>query len=208
MPSESPVRRTGLDLDTIVLFVSNPAASRAFYEHTLGLRTLAADSQAALYSAGHVRLCLLSAAEHGVVLANGLDRSVDITFAVDDFARCHDALEARGLRFSRTLEYSIGITADFFDPDGHWFSLYQPSAGAMRRESGALLRTLTARLPTRHHREVRSVDGAGDDLADAFIAYLFLFFGDPEAAADFYGGSLGLHVVEGGACRRVPARRC
>jgi catechol 2,3-dioxygenase-like lactoylglutathione lyase family enzyme len=199
MPFESPVTETGLNLDTIVLWVSDLVASRSFYEHTLGLRVLAVNSHTALYSAGHVQLCLLPAAEHGVVLADGLDRSADITFMVDDFDRCHDALEARGLRFSRTLEYSIGITADFFDPDGHWFSLYQPSEGAMRRPSGDTLRALTADLPTRPR-----VEAAGDDLADAFIAYLFLFFTDPEAAADFYGGNLGLDVVEGGACRRVP----
>jgi catechol 2,3-dioxygenase-like lactoylglutathione lyase family enzyme len=191
MPLEPRVTQTGLNLDTIVLFVSDMVASRSFYEHTLGLRVLAVDSNAAVYSAGHVQLCLLPAAEHGVVLADGLDRSVDITFMVDDFARCHDELEARGLRFSRTLDYSIGITADFFDPDGHWFSLYQPSEGAMRRPSGDVLRALTAAA-------------RGHDLADAIIAYLFLFFSDPEAAADFYGGSLGLDVVEGGPCRRVP----
>jgi catechol 2,3-dioxygenase-like lactoylglutathione lyase family enzyme len=206
MPFESPVTQTGLNLDTIVLLVSDLVASRSFYEHTLGLRVLAVNSHAALYSAGHVQLCLLPAAEHGVVLADGLDRSADITFMVDDFDRCHDALEARGLRFSRTLEYSIGFTADFFDPDGHWFSLYQPSEGALRRPSGDMLGALTADLPTRHFTQVPRVDAgaAGDGLADAFIAYLFLFFSDPEAAADFYGGSLGLDVVEGGPCRRVP----
>jgi catechol 2,3-dioxygenase-like lactoylglutathione lyase family enzyme len=198
---EAPVRPTGLGLDTIVLFVSDAAASRSFYEHTLGLRALAVDSRAALYSAGHVRLCLLPAAEHGVVLANGVDRSVDITFAVDDFARCHDSLEARGLRFSRTLEYSIGTTADFFDPDGHWFSLYQPSEQAMRRPSGHTLRALTVNLSRGH---VPRAAGAGDDLGDALIAYLFLFVSDPEAAADFYGAKLGFDVVEGGRCRRVP----
>jgi catechol 2,3-dioxygenase-like lactoylglutathione lyase family enzyme len=189
--SPVPVAQPGLSLDTIVLFVSDLAASRPFYEHTLGLRVRTADSHAALYSAGHVQLCLLPAAEHGVVLEDGLDRSADITFMVDDFARCHDALETRGLRFSRTLEYSIGITADFFDPDGHWFSLYQSSEDAMRRPSGDVLRAL-------------ETGATGDDLADAFIAYVFLFFSDPEAAEHFYGTSLGLDVVEGGACRRVP----
>ena len=206
MPFESPVTQTGLNLDTIVLFVSDMVASRSFYEHTSGLRVLAVDSHAALYSAGHVQLCLLPAAEHGAVLTDGADRSADSTFMVEDFPRCHDALEARGLRFSRTLEYSIGTTADFFDPDGHWFSLYGPSEGAMRRPSGDMLRALMADLPMRPCTQVPRVDGAaaGDDLADAFIAYLFLFFSDPEAAAEFYGGSLGLEVIEGGPCRRVP----
>lgn len=195
MPSESPATRTDFNLDAIVLFVSDLVASRSFYEHTLGLRLRVANSHVAWYLAGHVQLCLLPASEYGVVLADGLDRSADITFMVGDFARCHDALAGRGLRFSRTLEYSIGTTADFFDPDGHWFSLYQPSEGAMQRASGGRLKKLSADLPA---------EAGGDDLADAFIAYLFLFFSDPEAAAHFYGDSLGLDVIEGGACRRVP----
>jgi len=190
MAVESPVTPNGLDLDTIVLFVSDMVASRSFYERTLGLTPLAAGPAAAVYPAGRLRLGLLPAREHGVVLEDGLDRSADITFMVDDFARVHDVLEQRGLRFSRTLEYSIGITADFFDPDGHWFSLYQPSEEALRRPSGDVLRRLAS--------------PSGDDLAGAPIPYVFLFFGDPEAAADFYGLTLALDVVEGGACRRVP----
>lgn len=194
MPLESRVTQTDLNLDTIVLFVSDLAASRSFYEDALGLRGLAVNPHVAVYSAGHVQLCLLPAAEHGVTLGEGLDRSVDITFMVDDFPRCREALEARGVRFSRTLEYSIGMTADFYDPDGHWFSLYQPSEAAMGWASGATLKALASGLPI----------AAGDDLADAFIAYLFLFFSDPEAAGAFYADSLGLDLIEGGPCRRVP----
>ncbi|HEU0300129.1 MAG TPA: VOC family protein [Longimicrobium sp.] len=196
--------RTDLGLETIVLFVSDLAASRAFYGHALGLRPLAAGPHAATYSAGHVQLCLLPAAEHGVALQEGLDRSADITFMVGDFPRCRDALAARGVRFSRTLEYSIGMTADFFDPDGHWFSLYQPSEAALGWPSGPKLQALASGLPTRDPGGVPRAGAAGDDLADAFIAYVFLFFSDPEAPASFYGDVLGFDVVEGGPCRRVP----
>jgi catechol 2,3-dioxygenase-like lactoylglutathione lyase family enzyme len=171
--------------------VSDMEASRAFYEHALGLRVLGAGPHVVTYSASQVQLSLLPAAEHGVTLEEGRDRSADITFMVDDFSRCRDALEARGVRFSRTLEYSIGKTADFYDPDGHWFSLYQPSEAAMGWPSGPKLKALAS-------------GQAGGDFADACIVYVFLFFDDPDTAEDFYNDSLGLDAVEGGPCRRVP----
>jgi catechol 2,3-dioxygenase-like lactoylglutathione lyase family enzyme len=206
MPLESRVTQTDLSLETIVLFVSDMEASRSFYEHTLGLRALAVNPHAAMYSAGHVQLCLLPAAEHGVALQEGRDRSADITFMTDNFPRCHDVLAARGVQFSRTLEYAIGVTADFYDPDGHWFSLYQPSEAALQWPSGPKLQALASGLPLRQFSRVPPEDAAGprDDLADGFIAYVFLFFNDPEVAASFYGGALGLDVLEGGPCRRIP----
>ena len=211
MSLESRVTQMDLSLDTIVLFVSDMAASRLFYEHALGLRALAphaANPHVAMYSAGHVQLCLLPAAEHGITLQHGLDRSADITFMVDNFPRCREVLAARGVRFSRTLEYSIGTTADFYDPDGHWFSLYQPSETAMGWPSGPKLQALASGLPMRHSGPFSPVDAASevDDLADAFIAYVFLFFSDPDVAERFYGGVLELDAIEGGPCRRIPTR--
>jgi catechol 2,3-dioxygenase-like lactoylglutathione lyase family enzyme len=160
-----------------------------------------------MYSAGHVQLCLLPAAEHGIALQDGPDRSADITFMVDNFARCREVLASRGVQFSRTLEYSIGTTADFYDPDGHWFSLYQPSETAMGWPSGPKLQELASGLPMRHFRPVSPVDAAAEvDLADAFIAYVFLFFSDPDVAERFYGGVLELEAIEGGPCRRISTR--
>src|SRR5947199_7653924 len=103
---------------------------------------------------------------------------------VDKFPRCRDVLAARGVQFSRTLEYIIGMTTDFYDPDGHWFSLYQPSEAALGWPSGPKLEALASGLPARHFRPVPPGDAAapGDDLADALIAYVFLFFSDPEVA--------------------------
>jgi catechol 2,3-dioxygenase-like lactoylglutathione lyase family enzyme len=200
--------QTDLNLEIIVLFVSDMVASRSFYEHTLGLRALAVNPHVAVYSAGHVQLCLLPAAEHGVALRDGPDRSADITFLVDDLPRCRDVLAARGVRFSRNIEYVVGRTADFYDPDGHWFSLYQPSEAAMQWPSARKLEALASSLPTRHFGRVPPVDAAApsDDLADAFIAYVFLVVSDPEVAAGFYGDVLGLDAIEGGPCRRVPTR--
>jgi catechol 2,3-dioxygenase-like lactoylglutathione lyase family enzyme len=187
--------QTDLRLDTIVLFVSDIVTSCFFYEHTLGLRPRAVSPRAALFSAGHIQLCLLPAAEHGVTLQPGLDRSIDITFTIEDFQRCRDVLAARGLRFSRTLEYAVGKTADFYDPDGHWFSLYQPSEASFGWPSGPKLTELAARP--------RVPDSEANDLADAFIAYVFLFFDNPDTPTKFYETTLGLEVLEGGPCRRV-----
>jgi catechol 2,3-dioxygenase-like lactoylglutathione lyase family enzyme len=189
------VKQTDLSLETIVLFVSDLAVSRSFYQHTLGLRPLAVRSDIATYSAGHVQLCLMPAAEHGVKLPDGRDRSADITFMVESFSRCHAALAARGVRFSRTREYSIGVTADFYDPDGYWYSLYQPSEDAKGWPSGPKLEALVSGL---------GANVPGDDLAHAFIAYVFLLITDPDVAADFYGNVLGLEAIEGGPCRRIP----
>ncbi len=198
MPLESGATQTDLSLETIVLFVSDMAVSRSFYEQSLGLRPLSVNPHAAIYSAGHVRLCLLPAAEHGVALQEGRDRSADITFMVENFHRCHEVLASRGVQFSRTLEYAIGVTADFYDPDGHWFSLYQPSDAALGWPSGPKLQTLASSLP------MRDAAAPGDDLADGFILYVFLFFNDAEVATSFYGGILGLEELEGGPCRRIP----
>jgi catechol 2,3-dioxygenase-like lactoylglutathione lyase family enzyme len=200
--------QTNLSLESIVLFVSDMEASRLFYEQTLGLRALAVNPHFARYAAGQVQLCLLPAAAHGVALRDGPDRSADITFLVDNLPCCRDALAARGVKFSRTLEYVIGMTTDFYDPDGHWFSLYPPSEAAMGWPSGQKLEALASGSPMRHLGRVPPGDSAvaRDDLADAILAYVFLFFNDPEVAADFYGGVLGLDAIEGGPCRRIPTR--
>lgn len=207
MPLDLRVSPTDLRLEMLVLFVSDMAASRSFYENSLGLRALAVTPHAAAYAAGHVQLCLLPAAEHGVTLRDGPDRSADITFMVDDFPRRHDALAARGVRFSRTLEYDIGVTADFYDPDGHWFSLYRPSEAAMGWPSGRKLEALASGLPRRFPGDfLKDAATPRHDLSDAVIAYVFLLFSDPDVAAGFYGGLLGLDAIEGGPCRRGPTR--
>jgi catechol 2,3-dioxygenase-like lactoylglutathione lyase family enzyme len=200
------VTQTELRLDSIVLFVSDMAASGSFYGQALGLRAVSIDPHVAIYSAGHVQLCLLPAAEHGVALQEGRDRSADITFMVDDFHRCREVLMSRGVQFSRTLEYSIGVTADFYDPDGHWFSLYQASDAARGWPSGPKLDALATSVPAPEGTAVSPLGTAapGSDLADAFIPYVFLFFSDPVVPAEFYGNVLGLEVIEGGPCRRVP----
>jgi len=176
-----------------MLFVNDLDASRDFYGRLLGLQVIHQDASSASFSAGPVAICLRLAANYGITLGGGRDRSVDITFLVDDLAKRRDELEARGLRFSRTLEYVIGSTVDFYDPDGRWFSLYQPSEAALGWPSGHVVRALRDTL--------RGTEGGG--LAGMGLIYLFLFVDDPDAAFEFYDGVLGLQAIEGGPCRRI-----
>ena len=180
MPSESGATQTDLSLETIVLFVSDMAVSRSFYEHSLGLRPLAVNPHTAMYSAGHVRLCLLPAAEHGVALQEGRDRSADITFMVENFRpllmRClrHEACSS-----PEPSSMLIGVTADFYDPDGHWFSLYQPSEAAMGWPSGPKLEALASSLPMRHFRGVPPETPQPQVMILLMVhPYVFLFFND------------------------------
>jgi hypothetical protein len=178
-------------------FVSDMVVFRSFYEHALALTALAP------HAANHVHI---PAAENGIALEDGPDTSANITtFMVNNFPRRQEVLPARGVQFARTLEYSIGTTADFYDPDGHWFSLYQSSEAAVGWPSRSKLQALASGLPMRHFTPVSPVDAAPevDDLADAFIAYVF---SDPDVAARFYSGLLEFDVIEGGPCRRISTR--
>jgi catechol 2,3-dioxygenase-like lactoylglutathione lyase family enzyme len=104
-------------------------------------------------------------------------------------------LEGRGVRMSRTLDYEVGRTADFYDPDGHWFSLYEPSAEALTWPSGEKIRALAGPR-----------NGNGALLDGHELVYLFVFVEDPDASLAFYNGVLGIEAIEGGPCRRGVTR--
>jgi catechol 2,3-dioxygenase-like lactoylglutathione lyase family enzyme len=180
----------------LILYVRDLAVSRRFYEGLLGFRVLEEDAESVRYSAGHLILCLQRAADHGITLREGQDRSIDITFLVSDFAGMRDALESRGVQFSPTLDYAVGKTVDFYDPDGHWFSLYEPSEAALGWPSGEKIRTLRS-LADANPAAV----GSGLDGHD--LVYLFLFVRDLDATQAFYHKTLGLEAIEGGPCKRV-----
>jgi catechol 2,3-dioxygenase-like lactoylglutathione lyase family enzyme len=195
----------------LVLYVRDIAVSRDFYEGVLGFRVLEEDEASVKYSAGHVVICLNRASDLGIQLPEGRDRSIDITFLVDDFHRMYAALQARGVRFSRTLEYIVGTTVDFYDPDGHWFSLYQPSETVMSWPSADKIRALRlaagsngAELnggPLPGNGTVSTTIDTGLDGHE--LVYLFLFVQDPDSTLKFYNDVLGLTAIEGGPCRRV-----
>jgi catechol 2,3-dioxygenase-like lactoylglutathione lyase family enzyme len=176
-----------MQLRHLILYVSDLAAARAFYEGAVGLGVLEEDETSVKYAAGQVTVCLERAADAGVELAEGRDRSVDITFLVDDLEATRAVLEGHGVRVSKTLDYAVGKTADFYDPDGHWFSLYEPSEAALTWPSGDKLRELAP---------------AGD----LPLVYLFLFVQDLDGTEEFYNRVLGLEAIEGGPCKRGVTR--
>lgn len=175
-------------LGGIDLYVSDLAASRAFYEGHLGFRATEPGPVSVTYRAGQMTMRLIQDAGRAPA---SRDRSVDITLLVDDLDPMRAALEARGVRVSSTLDYIVGRTADFYDPDGHWFSLYEPSEEALGWPSGAKIRELRDDL----EREPDRLDGHE-------LVYLFVFVEDADSTQAFYYEVLGLEAIEGGPCRR------
>jgi len=203
-PGEETDMLTTSRLVYLIVYVSDLARSRDFYEQTLGFRAIEEDPGSVKYDAGHIIICLNRAADFGVTLAPGLDNSTDIVFLVPDLPAARAALEFRGVSFTPTVRYEIGAIADFYDPDGHWLTLYQPSDTAMEWPSGDKIRSvLRARgkpdpVPDGHPEGTRN---AGDLKMDgAELIYLFQFVPDAEQACKFYSSLLGLTQLEGGAC--------
>lgn len=178
----------------LVVHVSDLARSHQFYEHRLGMKVIDDDADGVRFDAGRVTLTLRSAADHGISLSKGEDTTADVVFLVDDLNTVRSGLEARGVTFKPTSWYEIGGVADFYDPDGHWLSLYQPSDEAMSWPSAEKIRAIAA----------ASDAHSAPSLAGKPLVYLFLFVRDAESALSFYSGVLGLRDVEGGPCSRDP----
>lgn len=120
----------------LFLYVRDLAASRDFFERALRLRVLEADERSVKYDTGEVILALNRAADYGIALPNEPDHSTDIVFLVEDLDAARAALEQRGVVFTETHRYEIGAISDFYDPDGHWFTLYETSAESLTWPSG------------------------------------------------------------------------
>ena len=196
----------------LFLYVSDLGQSREFFETTLGLSVLEEDADSVKYDAGHLILALNRADDYGVVLPSEPDHSTDIVFLVEDLDQARDALEARGVQFTETHRYEIGAICDFYDQDGHWFTLYETSDEAMTWPSGdriAAVRQLqlaTAEQPPRHTVSEPKTQPTFDQdftLAGRPIIYLFLFVRDADEAFALYAQSLGLVDLEGGPCSRA-----
>src|SRR5262249_25590406 len=150
------------------------------------------------YDTGQMVLCLECQGAQGEAVSSR-DRSTDLTFLVEDLAVTRDALMARGVQMTETLRYVIGATVDFYDPDGHWIALYEPSATAMTWPSSEKLRAVV-RAGGGNPDAYGSAAGLGglveSRLKDCPLVYLFTFIADPDVAFDFYNGVLGLQYLE------------
>lgn len=194
------------------VFVSDLAASRAFYRDALGLRIIEEDADAIHVDGGQVVLVLRRAQDYGVDVPTRRDGSADIVFLVDDVRTMRAALEQRGVdTFLPTSWYGPGGLADFYDPDNHWCTLYQPSAEAMTWLSASRIRAV---MRARQERGAPAVIPAkpkganGEDLSGvrldgSEIIYLFKFIEDPDETEAFYHNLLGLQALEGGPCSQT-----
>ena len=196
----------------LFLYVKDLARSRDFYEHALGLRVIEEDRDSVKYDTGEIILGLNKAQDYGITLTTPPDHSTDIVFLVDDIDAMRAALEERGVVFSATSRYEVGAIADFYDPDGHWFTLYEPSEEAMAWPSGEKIRTVwntngrgasgqsvsSIVLGSPNGRDKRELRLDGKTLI-----YLFLFVLDANEAFKFYHDGLGLLDLEGGPCSRA-----
>jgi catechol 2,3-dioxygenase-like lactoylglutathione lyase family enzyme len=181
----------------LTLYVRDLAVSRRFYEDVLLLRALDPDAASVSYRIGHVILSLHGATDLVVRHGDRPDRSVTLTLLVDDMQVVRAALEDRGARLRSTKTSRAGTMVDFYDPDGHWFSLYEPSDAALSWPSARKIRTL--RHAAAEHRA--TADGR-PGLGDQELLYVFLYVQDLQATAKFYQGALGLVPMEVNTCHR------
>jgi catechol 2,3-dioxygenase-like lactoylglutathione lyase family enzyme len=190
----------------LFIYVRDLERSRAFYEGTLGLHVIEEDDVSVKFDAGEVILALNRADDYKIVLPDGRDNSTDIVFLVDDLKSIQASLEARGIEFIPAVWYSVGGIADFYDPDGHWLTLYEPSEEAMGWPSGRRIAAVQRARERRNGsapgggRTTRAAKAGELTLAGYEIFYVFFFVPDADEAEVFYNQDLGLRDLEGGPC--------
>jgi catechol 2,3-dioxygenase-like lactoylglutathione lyase family enzyme len=199
----------------LFIYVSDIRASQRFYEDTLGLKLLSADEDSAMFDCGTCILALNTAGRYGVDLPVDRDNSTDVVWMVDDMAAMQASLEKRGVKFIAPVWYEVGGIVDFYDPDFHWLTLYQPSEQSLEWPSGERISAVRAARRGRNGgARTGPANGGGGGgtavaappgeltLRDAELIYAFFFVPDAEATQTFYHDDLGLRDIEGGPCSR------
>jgi catechol 2,3-dioxygenase-like lactoylglutathione lyase family enzyme len=188
----------------LFLYVTDLAVSRAFYHDKLGLEIVDEDADCVKFDAGTVMLALNRAADYGVQLPRPKDNSNDTVFLVEDIEASRAVLERRGIAFLPTSWYQPGGIVDFYDPDGHWLTLYEPSKEAMSWPSGDRIRAvLRRREQLNRERGVDKRMALESGLRYADLFYEFFFVPDPDDARRFYYETLGIKALEGGPCSQA-----
>ncbi|MFI5495996.1 VOC family protein [Actinoplanes sp. NPDC051859] len=167
----------------VTLHVRDLAESRRYYEEILGLRALDPDATSVSYPVGHVLLTLQQATDE--VPLGEPDRSLTLALLVDDVPATRAAIDERGAKIGPVQTSRAGTMAEFYDPDGHWLSLYAVGDGAMTWPSG---------------RKIDALRGAGDGGRE--LLYIFLYNKDLADTEKFYERTLGLDPVEKNTCHR------
>jgi catechol 2,3-dioxygenase-like lactoylglutathione lyase family enzyme len=179
----------------LIVYVSDLADSRAFYEGRLGLNVIEEDDHSVKLSAGLTILLLNRAGDHGIELPGRPNESAGMVFLVDDLRGACRALERRGVAFAGQQVDVGGAVADCFDPNGHRILLYAPSRRTREIEDRG------SRIEDRGRRVCRSsiLDPRSSILGGLKGAALCCFFvsaAGAEQARAFYGATLGLPVLE------------
>lgn len=183
----------------VFLYVADMKRSRDFFESTLGLRVLEEDDDAVKYDCGGLILALNRAQQFGVPVSAGPDDTSILVFHTDQIHELRSALEKRGLQFSGpTFDSHVGAIANFYDPDGHSFSLYQANDWARTRESWKRITTIlnadfsAAGLPSPPANQPLEQVGLGASR----IVYMFLFIRNFDEGREYFEKKLGLEAVE------------
>lgn len=184
----------------LFLYVKDLAVSREFFEATLGLHVLEEDADSVKYDCGTVILALNRAQDYGIELPSEPDHSTDIVFLVDNVDEARAALEARGVRFTETHRYEIGAITDFYDPDNHWFTIYETSDESMTWPSGDRIQAVRDLNAAQNNGN--GSNGEKFTLHGKPLIYLFLFVQDADDAVRLYARNLGIRDIEGGPCSR------
>ncbi|MEV6599846.1 VOC family protein [Actinoplanes sp. NPDC051346] len=188
----------------LFLYVRDLAVSRDFFERALRLRVLEEDDRSVKYDTGEVILALNRADDYGIALPNEPDHSTDIVFLVEDLDAARAALEERGVVFTETHNYEIGGISDFYDPDGHWFTLYETSEESLTWPSGDRIQAVRKLYEAEGKPGLRGPHGGPEFSLDGKpLIYLFLFIRDAEEAVNVYAEGLAIRDLEGGPCSRA-----
>lgn len=194
----------------LFVYVSDLQASKTFYGEKLGLRVIEEDPDCVKFDCGHVILALNRAADFGIPLPQTKDTTTEVVFMVENMEETRAALESRGVELLPTSDDEPGKITNFYDPDGHWFALYEPSEEALSWPTGPRLRALMSARRNGNGAGAARVSSASPaaptnglkGLDGSELVYAFLFVRDTDETQTFYHDDLGLRDVEGGPCSR------
>jgi metallothiol transferase len=126
MPVKTDVKLTSLGY--VIVYVKDTQRAKAFYRDTLGMKIKTDDEGWVEFETGACTFALHSDPKLGDQRSPGQPIPV---FHVDDIKRAYQALKNAGVKFESSPRQvcevgpkQVGMTADFFDPDGNFLSIF------------------------------------------------------------------------------------
>ncbi len=130
---------TTTSLALVILLVTDPAASAAFYRDLVGLQPAEQSPTFAMFTLpSGVGVGLWSAATTAPPMA-GAPGAAELCFIEEDVDGVHAAWAARGVRIAQApTDLDFGRTFVALDPDGHRVRVFRPAPEPSALESGAV----------------------------------------------------------------------